>query len=100
MYNALRKDKYIFEPREMRLFKDVKDNEFKPLVDKLLSIKKGFNIDGPAGTGKSTLIKTLQQQMDENKKNALMVSIIVNGITLHSFASKLKKETKHTKYEL
>jgi ABC-type transport system involved in cytochrome bd biosynthesis fused ATPase/permease subunit len=43
--------------------KDIESNDFNILVNQSLDSKRSINIDGRAGTGKSTLINMLQAEM-------------------------------------
>ena len=47
---------------------DVNDNNFDPLVDHIVNSNQSIHIDGRAGTGKSTLIKSLQTELTKLKK--------------------------------
>ncbi len=42
-------------------------NNFSFIVNDILNSKQSINIDGRAGTGKSTFIKELQKEMDDRK---------------------------------
>ena len=56
-----------------------------------LDSKKSINIDGRAGTGKSTFIKELHKEMDERKIKYVSLAPtnkacrVINGITIHKF---------------
>ena len=63
----IRKDTYSLVKSKWNEYKDVKDNNFKPLVDTIVNYDKSFHILGRAGTGKSTLIKNIQERLDEDK---------------------------------
>ena len=82
-------------------FEDVKDNNFKPLVDTIVNSGKSFHILGRAGTGKSTLIKSIQERLDEDKKIYITLYltnkaclVIKDAMTLCKFSNKFKN--KHT----
>ena len=70
-----------------------------PLVNQILDGGKSCNINGRAGTGKSHLIKLLQEEMKKKgiKYESLAptnkATCIINGITMHKFKAKfvLKK---------
>ncbi len=47
--------------------KDVSDNNFKPLVEHIINNNISVNIDGRAGTGKSTFIKQIQEEFDKRQ---------------------------------
>ena len=46
---------------------DVSDNNFKPLIEHIINNNISINIDGRAGTGKSTFIKQIQEEMDKTE---------------------------------
>ena len=72
-------------------YKDVEDNDFKTLVDLIMNSNKSFHIDGPAGTGKSTLIKMIMESIKKNNKRFVGLAPtnkacrIINGQTIHKF---------------
>jgi hypothetical protein len=77
-----------------KLFNITPDNDdFKLLVDSILTKRKSCHIDGRAGCGKTTLIKMLQTEME--KQNIKFKSLaptnkacrLINGETMHKFAS-------------
>ena len=43
-----------------RLTYDVEDNDFKPLVDKIMKSNQSYFITGPGGSGKTSLLKQIQ----------------------------------------
>ncbi len=69
------------------------DNKYhiNELADHILSKNKGCFVDGPGGFGKSTLLKTLCQKLDEQKKTYVILaptnvaSLNVDGETIHKF---------------
>jgi nucleoside-triphosphatase THEP1 len=80
------------------IYDDVKDNDFKPLVDLILNKNESFNIDGRAGTGKTFLINELKNEM--TKRGLKFKSLaptnkacrLINGQTLHNFILKFKSK--------
>ena len=52
-----------------KLTYDVEDNDFKPLVDKIMKSEQSYFITGPGGSGKTTLLKQLQEVMTKQNKN-------------------------------
>ena len=50
---------YIYESKKWTVYNDVEDNDFKPIVDKVVELNGCF-ITGPAGTGKSQLIRQIK----------------------------------------
>ena len=57
-----RNDTYIYESKKWTVYNDVEDNEFKPLVDKVIELNESCFITGPADTGKSQLIRQIKQE--------------------------------------
>ena len=78
---------------------DVVDNDFMPLVNQILDNNMSINIDGRAGTGKSTLIKMLQTEMGnrgivfESTAPTNKACRIINGRTIHKFVKQFKLKT-------
>ena len=75
---------------------DVQDNDFKPLVDKVIKSNKSYFITGPAGTGKSQLIKNIKTELDIQKKTYIclaptnLAALNIDGGTIHKFVSRIK----------
>jgi ABC-type molybdenum transport system ATPase subunit/photorepair protein PhrA len=64
MEKYMRKEKYVLES----LTPDVEDNEFKPLIDKILDSNQSWLINGPPGAGKTTLINMIKEKLTEDNK--------------------------------
>ena len=83
-----------------RLTKDVDDNNFEPLVNKIMDSKQSWFITGPGGSGKTTLIKDLQKRMDDEGLEYVslcptnLAALLVGGMTIHKFACRLKKSSQ------
>ena len=60
MARYIRADTYVHKPLQWKVINDVDDNDFTPLVNTIVQSNKSINIDGRAGTGKSTLIRKIQ----------------------------------------
>jgi len=95
-----RTSEYIYKKDKWTLYKDVEDNDFKPLVDIVVNSNKSFNILGRAGCGKSTLIKMIQKELKENNKNYISLCptnkaalIIPDAETIHKFKTRISKST-------
>jgi hypothetical protein len=68
MQETMRTDTFNdFRYYNWRLTNDVDDNNFEPLVNKVMDSKQSWFITGPGGSGKTTLIKDLQRKMDGKK---------------------------------
>jgi hypothetical protein len=98
MQDLKRTHLYEYKSYEYNIIEDVTDNDFTPLVNTIIDSNKSIHIDGAAGCGKSYVIKQLQKQLDNNGKNYITLAPtnkacnIVNGMTLHKYAAKLKKK--------
>ena len=93
-----REHSYYFKPVHWtNKNKDVEDNNFKPLVNKVINSNKSFFITGPAGTGKSQLIRDIKTELDNQKKTykclapTNLAALNIKGTTIHKFVSKIKK---------
>jgi hypothetical protein len=92
-----RTNKYELYEKEWAIYNDVEDNNFKPLVDQALQLNKSLFITGPAGTGKSELIRQIKKELDKQGKNykclapTNLAALNIKGTTIHKFVSKLKK---------
>ena len=83
-----------------KLTYDVEDNDFKPLVDKIMKSEQSYFITGPGGSGKTTLLKQLQDELTKQNKKYItlcptnLAALLVGGMTIHKFAAKLKKQAQ------
>ena len=74
-----------------------RNNDFKPIVDKVIELNESCFITGPAGTGKSQLIRQIKQELQNKGKKfsclapTNLAAINIKGTTVHKFVSKLKK---------
>ena len=70
---------------------DPEDNNFDDLVKTILDTDKSFNITGPAGSGKSTLIKKLVKELEARNNNFKSLAPtnracrVIDGSTIHRF---------------
>jgi hypothetical protein len=88
------------KPRVQRLkykiFNDVKDNDFTPLVKQMLDLDKSFIVHGCPGVGKSHFTRLLQDELTKRDKKFVSLaptnkaSLIIRGRTLNKFRIKLK----------
>jgi hypothetical protein len=98
MASLLRKETFTNYKHKYNIYNDVEDNDFKPLIDRIMDSNKSIHIDGCAGAGKSTLIKMLQKEMDNKSFNYKSTAPtnkacnIIDGVTLHKFATELNKK--------
>jgi hypothetical protein len=62
----IRTEKYVPDINySWNITRDVKDNDLKPLVDKIIKSDDSYFIAGPGGAGKSTLINEIKQKIRE-----------------------------------
>ena len=101
MQQTLRTD--IF--KDMRYYtwnltSDVEDNDFKPLVEKIMKSNKSYFITGPGGSGKTSLLKMLQDELTDQEKDYItlcptnLAALVAGGITIHKFSTKFKKQSQ------
>ena len=66
MPNNIRTEHYVHDIKyQWNITPDIKDNNFEPLVDKILNSSQSWFITGPAGAGKSYLINMIKQRLKE-----------------------------------
>jgi hypothetical protein len=62
-----------------------------------------YFITGPGGSGKTCLIKQLQRKITKQEKKYISLcptnlsALLVDGMTIHIFAAKLKRQIVHKK---
>ena len=90
-----------------KVHQDVEDNDMAPLVKTILESNKSWNINGRAGTGKSHLVRMLQDELDkkEIKYKSLAPTnksaIVINGMTMHKFKAEFKLSSfLHERYKI
>ena len=94
MKQHIRTDVYKHEVKEWKIIEDCNDNNFQPFVSHILDNGISLNIDGLAGTGKSTLVNQLQAEL--KARNLKYVAVApsnkaarrIQGMTLHKFIKK------------
>ena len=97
----IRTEFYSIDKFKWNEYEDVNDNDFEPLVETIIESEQSFHILGRAGTGKSTLIKQIQEKLNEEKKIYITLCptnkaclVIKDAMTLCKFSNKFKN--KHT----
>jgi 5-methylcytosine-specific restriction endonuclease McrA len=97
MEKYMRKEKYVLESQEWNITPDVEDNEFKPLINKIIDSNQSWLINGPPGAGKTFLINEIKKTLTEDNKiykclaPTNLAALLINGTTIHKFSCKLKK---------
>jgi DNA replication protein DnaC len=90
----------IFYTPKYTIYEDVKDNNFKPLVNQMINLNKSFTVQGSAGCGKSYLTKEIQNELTKQGKQYISLAptnkaaLIIDGTTLNKFRIKLKTTKK------
>ena len=90
-----RAEKFKYAKQDINIINDVEDNDFKPLIDKIINLD-GCSIQGIAGSGKSTLINSLVKKIRDIGKDVTLLtptnisSIIIGGQTLDKFHKTLR----------
>jgi len=98
--NLIREDKFEVQTDTWNHISDVKDNNFQPLIDKIIGDKMSVNINGRAGTGKSHFINKLIENFED--KNITYKALaytnkaarIINGCTIHKFIKIMNNQKK------
>jgi hypothetical protein len=96
-----RKERFSKPENKWNDVKDVEDNNFEPLVSKIIDSESSWYIRGIGGCGKSTLIKQIQSNLTTmNKKfvtlgptNISVLNLqIDDSMTLNKFSNKFKNK--------
>jgi hypothetical protein len=96
--NYIRTETFNYEKPKFNITEDVEDNNFEPLVRKIVESLGCCFINGIAGAGKTTLINQIKKYLDDKglKYNCLcptnISKLLVNGHTLDKFLFKLRSE--------
>ena len=89
-----RTETFKYEMKEWQNIQDCSDNNFEPFVKLIIDNNKSINVDGRGGTGKSTLIRQLQNAMEERGLKYVTLAPSnkaarhINGLTIHKFIKK------------
>jgi GTPase SAR1 family protein len=95
----LRTDKFTFQKPSFSIIDDVVDNNFEPLVSKIVDELGDCFITGIAGAGKTTLINQVKNYLTKKglKYNCLcptnISKLLVDGETLDKFLFKMRSES-------
>ena len=96
----MRDDTYTLEEKEWNITPDVEDNDFDPLINKILDTNGSWLVNGPPGEAKTTLINKIKEFLNNNGKvyqclaPTNLAALLIDGTTVHKFACKLKKLKK------
>jgi len=103
-----RKDTYQFPTYQWKISEDTGSNDFTSYVDKIIESNQSVHIDGRGGTGKSTLLRLLQQKLKEQGKEFIsmaptnIAARLIGGITVHKYmaemSNKSMKKNKQLEY--
>jgi hypothetical protein len=84
---------YLHVENHWNIIEDMPDNDFSPLVKRIVDERLSTNIDGRGGTGKTTMIKQLQEEMTKRglKYESLaptnVACRLIAGQTMHKFSA-------------
>ena len=105
-YRVEKESEDEYETIKWKIIQDKDEDDFQPLVEHVLDSNKSINIEGRAGTGKSTFIKMLHTEMDKRKIKYVSVAPtnkacrIIKGKTIHKFIASFNiTHFKKLKYE-
>ena len=97
--NFCRTEFFDFNISKWNITDDVSDNDFNPLVNLIIDSNKGINIDGCAGSGKSSLINMLKNKLDNKEIEYITLAPtnkaagIVGGQTIHKYISSQSRKS-------
>jgi 5-methylcytosine-specific restriction enzyme A len=106
LVHYMRFDNYTLHTEPWDITPDVPDNNFEPLINKILDSNESWLINGPPGAGKTTLINKIKEYLTNNNKvykclaPTNLAALLIDGTTVHKFACKLKKLTKFMETQL
>jgi 5-methylcytosine-specific restriction enzyme A len=106
LVHYMRFDNYTLHTEPWEITPDVPDNNFEPLINKILDSNQSWLINGPPGAGKTTLINKIKEYLTNNNKvykclaPTNLAALLIDGTTVHKFACKLKKLTKFMETQL
>jgi len=94
----INEEDYKIEVKEWDIIKDngfMDDEETKKYAKYLIDNYGSFNLNGKAGTGKTTLLNAIVEYLEEQKKNVIRLAPthkaknLINGETIHSYFLKM-----------
>lgn len=101
-------EEFVYTPPQYKIIKDVPDNDFTPLVKKIIEMNQSIQFQGGGGVGKTTLIKLIRKELEKMGKNVLCLAPtnkaaieIGDAQTIDSFMCKFNGKSwgKATKYD-
>jgi DNA replication protein DnaC len=100
MEKTARTDKYEFNAYyNWKITDDVPDDNFQPLVDKIIKSNQSWLVKGVPGSGKTYLTGLIQKYLTDNNISyeslapTNLSALLINGKTLHKFAASMKKKS-------
>ncbi len=88
---------FTLDNRQWNITNDPENDDFELFAKKIIDSDMSWNIDGLAGTGKSTLIKNIIKVLRERNIEFFsmaptnVAARLVDGVTLHKFCRKIQK---------
>ena len=68
MEKYIRTDKYEYKTGLFNITQDVENNDFEPLINKIIDLNSSWLITGPPGAEKTTIINMMKESLTTNYK--------------------------------
>jgi hypothetical protein len=92
-----RNETFILQKSDVHIINDPMELDFEPLCLNIINRNSGINIDGIAGSGKTTFIRKMKECLDAKGLKYVCLAPtnkaarLINGMTIHMFMAKYKK---------
>jgi ATP-dependent exoDNAse (exonuclease V) alpha subunit len=96
----LRTETYEIKEDNWKITNDTRSDNFTPIVQQVIESNKSVHIDGPGGTGKTYLVKQLQQELTKLGKTYISLaptnkaSRLIKGKTIHKCIFECNKKVQ------
>ena len=102
------KESFWIDNIKWNVTNDPENNEFGPLTPQILETEQSINIDGIAGSGKTTMLRNLMEKLNEKKKgfavlaptNKACRNLGKEALTIHKFLGGSMRDTKTLKRQI
>ena len=102
------KESYWIDNLLWNVTNDPEDNDFGPLAQQILDPDQSTNIDGIAGAGKTTMLKTIMELLEEREKGYVVLAptnkacrnLGNEALTIHKFLGSAMSDTKALKKQI